>query len=142
MTSRHQLLPASRVRYTNKTGQIGSLEASNHSYLPHLPRQMAQNKGGEADSYYNQESGGQSNRQYAPAPPMQYPPQAANNGYQGDSNPKYQQPPPNYGQNFQNPGAPPMAAGDGKQTFDQVFKLGTLVRLDTKYVFAAEGGFL
>lgn len=54
---------------------------------------------------------------------MQYPPQAANNGYQGDSNPKYQQPPPNYAQNLQNPGAPPMAAGDGKQTFDQVFRL-------------------
>lgn len=73
---------------------------------------MAQRKGGEADSYYNQ------------PPPMQYPPQAANNGYQGDSNPKYQQPPPNYGQNFQNPASPPMVAGDGKQTFDQVFKLG------------------
>ena len=93
---------------------------------------MAQRKGGEADSYYNQEPGGQSNGQYAPAPPLQYPPQAVNNGYQGDSNPKYQHPPPNYGQNFQNPGAPPMAAGDGKQTFDQVFKLGTLVGLDAK----------
>lgn len=58
---------------------------------------------------------------------MQYPPQAANNGYQGDSNPKYQQPPPNYAQNFQNPGAPPMVAGDGKQTFDQVFRLEYVV---------------
>ena len=86
---------------------------------------MAQRQGGAADSYYNQGPGGQGTGQYAPPPPMQYPPQAANNGYQGDSSPKYQQPPPNYGQNFQNSGPPPMAAGDGKQTFDQVFKLGT-----------------
>ena len=85
---------------------------------------MAQRKGGEADSYYSQVPDGQSNGPYAPPPPMQYPPQAANNGYQGDSNPKYQQPPPNYGQNFQNPTPAPVAAGDGKQTFDQVFKLG------------------
>ncbi|CAF9931726.1 Putative choline transporter, neither null mutation nor overexpression affects choline transport [Imshaugia aleurites] len=84
---------------------------------------MAQRKGGEADSYYSQVPDGQSNGPYAPPPPMQYPPQAANNGYQGDSNPKYQQPPPNYGQNFQNPAPAPVAAGDGKQTFDQVFKL-------------------
>lgn len=40
----------------------------------------------------------------------------------------YQQPPPGYGQNYQNASGPPppmtpMAAGDGKQTFDQVFKL-------------------
>ena len=88
---------------------------------------MAQRKGGEANSYYNQVPGSQGNDQYANPPPMQYPPQAANNAYQADSNPKYQQPPPNYAQNFQNPGAPPMAAGDGKQTFDQVFKLGTLL---------------
>lgn len=87
---------------------------------------MAQRKGGEADSYYNQGSDDQRNGQYAAPPPMQYPPQAANNAYQGDSNPKYQQPPPNYAQNFQNPASPPMVAGDGKQTFDQVFKLGTL----------------
>ena len=92
---------------------------------------MAQRKGGEADSYYNQEvRGGQSNGQYAPPPSMQYPPQAANMGYQGDSNPKYQQPPPNYGQNFQNSNSPPMATGDGKQTFDQVFKLGTLSQIE------------
>ena len=83
---------------------------------------MAQSKGGEADSYYSQGNG-----QYAPAPPMQYPPQAANTGYQGESNPRYQQPPPpNYGQDFQSPGPPPMAGGDGKQTFDQAFKLGML----------------
>ncbi|KAL9136355.1 MAG: hypothetical protein Q9175_002431 [Cornicularia normoerica] len=92
---------------------------------------MAQRKGGEAESYYdvNQVPGGQSNGQYAPPPPMQYPPQAAppqaanNNAYRGDLNPKYQQPPPNYGQNFQESASTPMAAGDGKQTFDQVFKL-------------------
>lgn len=89
---------------------------------------MEQTKGGEADSYYNQDPAGQNKGQYAPPPLMQYPPQAANNGYQGDSNPKYQQPPPNYGQNFQNQGPPPMAAGDGKQTFDQVFKLGMSFR--------------
>ena len=91
---------------------------------------MAQRKGGEADSYYNQASSGQDSGQYAPPPSMQYPPQAANNAYQGDSNPKYQQPPPNYGQNFQNPVPPPMAAGDGKQTFEQVFKLGTSPPID------------
>lgn len=67
--------------------------------------------GGAADTYYN----GQ--------PPMQYPPQAYNNGnavpYQGGPEPKYQQAPPTYGQNYQ--GAPPMQ-GD-KHTFDQTFKL-------------------
>lgn len=59
--------------------------------------------GGAADSYYS----GQ--------PPMQYPPQGYNNGPE----PKYQQAPPNYGQNYQ--GAPPMQ-GD-KPTFAQTFKL-------------------
>lgn len=67
--------------------------------------------GGAADTYYN----GQ--------PPMQYPPQAYNNvnpaPYQGGPEPKYQQAPPTYGQNYQGP--PPMQ-GD-KQTFDQTFKL-------------------
>ena len=96
---------------------------------------MAERKGGEADSYYNQGPRGQSNGQYAPAPPMQYPP----NAYQGGPNPGYQQPPPNYGQNFQNPGPPPMAAGDGKQTFDQVFKLGTLLGQDMTHAAAAKG---
>ena len=96
---------------------------------------MAQTKGGEADSYYNQGGG-----QYASAPPMQYPPQAAANGYQSDPNSRYQQPPPpNYGQNFQNPGPPPMAGGDGKQTFDQAFKLGMLSQCDIGYFSAAEG---
>lgn len=79
-------------------------------------------KHGEADDYYNAPSGG--------PPQMQYPPQ-----------PNYQQPPPNYGQNY-NAGPPPqapMAGADGKQTYDQVFKLekpkyndlwaGVLVRL-------------
>ena len=82
---------------------------------------MAQGKGGEADSYYNQGPGDLSNGQYGSSPPMHYPPQAANNA---NSNPKYQQPPPNYAQNPQDPASRPMAAGDGKQTFDQVFKLG------------------
>ncbi|KAL8865491.1 MAG: hypothetical protein Q9174_006856, partial [Haloplaca sp. 1 TL-2023] len=69
---------------------------------------MAQKHGGEADSYY---SGGQA--------PMQYPPPQ-----QPYQQPQYQQPPPNYGQNYQNNGPPqaPMG-GDGKQTFDQAFKL-------------------
>lgn len=57
---------------------------------------------GEADGYYNgaadQNKGG-----YLPPAP--------------------QQPPPNYGQTFQNTGPAPMASGDGKQTFDQAFKL-------------------
>ena len=91
---------------------------------------MAQIKGGEADSYYNQVPAGQSNGQYASPPSMQDPPQAANSGDQRDSNPQYQQPPPNYAQNFQNPNSSPVAAGDGKQTFDQVFKLGTLFWID------------
>lgn len=67
--------------------------------------------GGAADSYYN----GQ--------PTLQYPPQAYNNGignsYQGGPEPKYQQAPPNYGQDFQ--GAP-QVQGD-KTTFAQAFKL-------------------
>lgn len=74
---------------------------------------------GAADNYYNSGPG---------QPPMQsqmqYPPQNYNgNGYQGGPDPKYQppqQPPPNYGQNYGNTG-PPLA--DGKQTFDQAFKL-------------------
>lgn len=68
--------------------------------------------GGASDSYY---SNGQQ--------PMQYPPQAYNNGnpapYQGGPEAKYQQAPPTYGQNYQ--GAPPMQ-GD-KPTFAQTFKL-------------------
>lgn len=67
--------------------------------------------GGAADSYYT----GQ--------PQMQYPPpQGYNNanGYQAGQGPEYQHPPPNYGQNYQNSGA---ASADGKQTFDQAFKL-------------------
>lgn len=68
---------------------------------------MAQH-GGAADSYYN-------NAQ----PPMQYQsPQQPYNAYQ------QQQPPPSYGQNgpngqnYQN-----TSGGDGKQTFEQAFKL-------------------
>ncbi|KAI9870598.1 MAG: putative choline transporter, neither null mutation nor overexpression affects choline transport, partial [Pleopsidium flavum] len=67
--------------------------------------------GGAADSYYS----GQ--------PPMQYPPQAYNNGmagsYQAGPEPKYQQAPPNYGQNYQ---SAPQVQGD-KATFAQAFKL-------------------
>lgn len=63
--------------------------------------------GGAADGYYNNG-----------------PPQAQfnqNNGYQGPNQQKYQQGPPNYGQDFQqNNGIP---QGDGKQTFAQAFKL-------------------
>ena len=70
---------------------------------------------GAADNYYN-EGPDDSSKHYPMQPQMQYPPQAAGNG-------NYQQPPPSYGQNYQNTGGPPMAAGDGKQTFDQVFKI-------------------
>lgn len=70
---------------------------------------------GAADSYYNgapdQNKQGYGMQQQQP---MQYPPPTQNG---------YQQPPPNYGQNFQNPGQAPMASGEGKQTFDQTFKL-------------------
>ena len=58
--------------------------------------------GGAADSYYNEQP-------------------------QMNPEPKYQQSPPTYGQNYQNPnpvgvGPPPQPSG-GKQTFDQAFKL-------------------
>lgn len=76
---------------------------------------MAQ-KHGEADAYY---SAGQQQ------PPMQYqqPPQPS---YQGRDyqDPKYQQAPPNYGQNYNAGAPPPQGGGDyGKQSYDQVFKL-------------------
>ena len=75
--------------------------------------------GGAADIYYNEGASGQPQMQSAPPQQqMQYPPQAAGNGYE----PKYQQAPPNYGHELQNTGAPPTGAG-GKQTFDQVFTL-------------------
>ena len=69
--------------------------------------------GGAADSYYNNGPG---------QPPMQtqmqYPPQAPSTiHFQGG--PQYQQAPPNYGDSYQNAGA----TSDGKQTFDQAFKL-------------------
>lgn len=77
--------------------------------------------GGAADSYYSN-AGAQ--------PPMSYPPQAYGNGaYQGQPQnqappeAKYQQQPPNYGQNYQNGGAPVGPSGDGKQTFSQAFKI-------------------
>lgn len=66
---------------------------------------------GAADDYYQ---GGQQ--------PMQYPPQAQQNSKgNGPQDPQYQQPPPGYGQNFQN-GAPPAISGE-KPTFEQSFKL-------------------
>lgn len=72
---------------------------------------MAQHRGA-ADSYYN-DSGLQQSQQ-----------QPSGNGYQQPHYPpgpdlKAQQPPPNYGQEYQMP----QTAGDGKQTFDQAFKL-------------------
>lgn len=70
---------------------------------------------GAADSYYNDGS-----RPPPMQPQMQYPPQNYNDGYQGGPDPRHQQPPPNYGQNHQNGSAPLV---DGKQTFDQAFKL-------------------
>lgn len=81
---------------------------------------MMATHGGAADSYYSEGASNPNQMQYAPPPQqqMQYPPQTAGNGYE----PKYQQAPPNYGQDFQNTGAPPMGPG-GKQTFDQAFKL-------------------
>ncbi len=66
--------------------------------------------GGAADSYYQ---GNQA--------PMQYPPQAQNANGGANQHPKYQQPPPSYGQNFQN-GAPPQVSGE-KLTFEQSFKI-------------------
>lgn len=59
---------------------------------------------GAADTYYNNSQ------------PVQNP----SNGYQVPNQPQYQQPAPNYGQNFQSGGDP---QGDGKQTFAQAFKL-------------------
>lgn len=71
-------------------------------------------RSGAADSYYYE---GQSQ--------VQNPPQTYNQGnrYQGAPEPKYQQAPPNYGQNYQNPEGPSTSTGDGKQTFAQAFKL-------------------
>ena len=69
---------------------------------------------GEADSYYNASLGQQQ---------MQYPPQP---GYQGaPPGPNYQQPPPTYGQSYSTapPAQGPVGGYDGKQTFDEAFKL-------------------
>lgn len=76
---------------------------------------------GQADSYYNEGSDASKQGYGMQQPQMQYPPQAANNGYQ--QNGGYQQQPPTYGQNYQNTGPPPMGMTDGKPTFDQTFKL-------------------
>lgn len=67
---------------------------------------------GQADSYYNQ------------GPPQaQVPPQGVNNGgnYQGLPPSNYPLSPPNYGANASYGGAP--LGADGKQTFEQTFKL-------------------
>ncbi|KAI9752404.1 MAG: putative choline transporter, neither null mutation nor overexpression affects choline transport [Candelina submexicana] len=66
--------------------------------------------GGAADSYYQ---GNQA--------PMQYPPQPQISNGAGYQVPKYQQPPPSYGQNFGS-SAPPPTSGE-KPTFEQSFKL-------------------
>ena len=71
--------------------------------------------GGAADSYYNTGPD---------QPQMQYPPQTSNDngrGFQGNTEPKYDQAPPNYDQNFQNSATP--AVGNEKQDFNQVFKI-------------------
>lgn len=78
--------------------------------------------GGAADSYYNN-AGAQ--------PQISYPPPAHGNGpeyqgqpqYQAPPEAKFQQPPPNYGQNYQNGAGPVGPSGDGKQTFAQAFKV-------------------
>lgn len=80
-------------------------------------------RGGEADSYYNDGARTQANAQYGAQSQMQYPPQAASNAYQGPPESKYQQPPPGYGQNFNNAAAPPMVSADAKHTYEQTFKL-------------------
>ena len=89
-----------------------------HHSVP-VPGNMASH--GQAESYYN---GGdaQPKQGYPMQSQMQYPPQATHNGYENPT-PQYQQPPPpNYGENYQNSRPGPMT-GDGKQTFDQTFKL-------------------
>lgn len=74
---------------------------------------MAQH-GGAADSYYNAGEGPptmqyeQGKQPYNGNPPQNGPPQ--NGGYQ--------QQPPMYGQNYA-----PTSGGDGKQTFEQAFKI-------------------
>lgn len=68
---------------------------------------MMATHGGAADSYYNS---GQPQAQFN-----------QDSGFQGSDQQKYQQGPPNYGQDFQlNNGTP---QPDGKQTFAQAFKL-------------------
>ena len=73
---------------------------------------MAQHVGA-ADSYYNPGSG---------QAPMRYEQQQPyNGGYQPD---KHQQAPPNYGQSYQmNAPHSHQAEGNGKQSFDQAFKI-------------------
>ena len=67
---------------------------------------------GQADSYYDQ---GQ--------PSTQVPPQTYHQGgkYEGPPASNYPQPPPNYGPDYANGGQ--SIGGDGKQTFEQAFKL-------------------
>ncbi|KAL8916525.1 MAG: hypothetical protein Q9208_008446 [Pyrenodesmia sp. 3 TL-2023] len=74
---------------------------------------MAQHVGA-ADSYYNAGGG---------PPPMQYQ-QGQQPQYPPPQNGAYQQPPPRYGENHHT-GAPPgpTTGGDGKQTFEQAFKI-------------------
>ena len=72
---------------------------------------MAQHRGA-ADSYYN-DGGLQQSQQQPYGNGSQQP------HYPPGPDPKAQQPPPNYGQEYQMP----QTAGDGKQTFEQTFKL-------------------
>lgn len=99
---------------------LRDVRASRFHSFPRIPARMATH--GQADSYYNG-GGGQPNHGYPMQSQMQYPPQAAGNGYQNGEESKYQQQPPNYDQNFQNPRPPPVADNGGKQTFAQAFKL-------------------
>lgn len=74
---------------------------------------MAQHVGA-ADSYYNA-GGGPPPMEYRQGQQPQHPP---------PQNGAYQQPPPSYGENYHT-GAPPgpTTGGDGKQTFEQAFKI-------------------
>lgn len=74
---------------------------------------MAQHRGA-ADSYYNDGGLQQSQQQQQP-----YGNDYQQPHYPPGPDPKAQKPPPNYGQAYQMP----HTAGDGKQTFEQAFKL-------------------
>lgn len=94
-----------------------------------------------SQAYYNEGAPPLQQQQGYP-PPQQYPMQPQNGGYQ--------QAPPNYGQNYGQPGPQPgqtYAPQDGKNTFDQAFKIekpkwndlwaGILVRDATLHLLAS-----